>query len=963
MNLAARPRHNIPDGGSAGAWYNARRIMQLTDIVGRLARVLGTSVAREHLASLEARLVMSSVLVDTSTLATGNFAASADVNDDGFTDIISSIAGPNNTSWRVGVFLGDGQGNFSQGAVLDQVAGTAQGVPLLVADFDGDLRPDILANGSTLFLNTGGGTFGAAVAQAFTNDPASAVVFNSDNDLSLDVLAVGTDGTIRVFELTGGAFAPIATVWGTPGYTIAGTGDLNNDGRNDVLVYNAAQFTAVPLLRASNGSYTQGAGVGTGSAPLLGDFNADDVPDLYFVQTPAGTTTSFLYIARGDGTGGFAAPTQTGLNATTLHGLFDLDFDSRSEVVYSNNTGSGSTSLWMAWGGPGGPNLNNFRGLGELSATSTLAYLVPGLFAGDSRTDLAVALGDPASPTPTAHILRAADGPSVSSPFVTTSDPIIPGTSLTLTLTGVAFSSGSPAAPGVRFVIDANGNGLPDGDEYSLVAAQTTPGTWSASVLVTDGLLPTGKYTVLAVVSDENGATTVSSANQLDVWYRVFYAEGWRNDASVNEYLPLVNPNDVEVTYKIYARYEVGDRDQLVAEGTIAPHSRGGVTMTEKGRSADALVRANVGYAVEVESSLALGAFFSHYDNLGTGDQQSTATGEALSNTTSTNWAFADLSTSRFDFLLFYNPYGTDATITVSFFDAAGTQFAVPMTVGGFRRAGLALRDVAGLSANTMYGATITSSGPIVACQTSYTPETGSGFTATGQSRPVGNGQTLRFDLAGFEKGNTNAPTIVVFNSAATPATLTITFSFDTADAPFQQTLVVPAGQRTTINPLSQAPAGAGFVNVHIASDAEVYVQATTEDTTRGDSTSTRAATYAADTWAFADAFMDRTLAGSKFFETLSVYNPNAGAADVTVKYLFTDGTVATRTLSIAPGRSTSLQLHLEPSVLNHAQASWYSVVVTGSLKTVATLSHWDLLQGGGWSSLGTSLGGIEALP
>jgi hypothetical protein len=39
----------------------------------------------------------------------------------------------------------------------------------------------------------------------------------------------------------------------------------------------------------------------------------------------------------------------------------------------------------------------------------------------------------------------------------------------------------------------------------------------------------------------------------------------------------------------------------------------------------------------------------------------------------------------------------------------------------------------------------------------------------------------------------------------------------------------------------------------------------------------------------------------------------------------------------------------------------WYSIVVTGTQRTVCTFTHWDLLNAGGWASLGTPLGNTGA--
>src|SRR5688572_18191468 len=74
-----------------------------------------------------------------------------------------------------------------------------------------------------------------------------------------------------------------------------------------------------------------------------------------------------------------------------------------------------------------------------------------------------------------------------------------------------------------------------------------------------------------------------------------YYPEGYSNN-SINEYVPMTNHGDTEVEYELHARYEWGERDQLIAAGRIGPHSRGGVTISEAGKSAQRLVRDDVPY-------------------------------------------------------------------------------------------------------------------------------------------------------------------------------------------------------------------------------------------------------------------------------------------------------------------------------------------------------------------------------
>jgi len=62
------------------------------------------------------------------------------------------------------------------------------------------------------------------------------------------------------------------------------------------------------------------------------------------------------------------------------------------------------------------------------------------------------------------------------------------------------------------------------------------------------------------------------------------------------------------VQYRVVARYEVGERDAVIAEGTIPARSRGGITVSEYANPGSAVVRLNEGYALEIQSTAYIGA-------------------------------------------------------------------------------------------------------------------------------------------------------------------------------------------------------------------------------------------------------------------------------------------------------------------------------------------------------------------
>jgi hypothetical protein len=190
-----------------------------------------------------------------------SFVAVADVNGDGKPDLIvpnqctvSSDCG-NDSPGEVSVFLNNGDGTFQTPATYSSGGNFASAVA--VADLNGDGNPDLVVSnyGSgtvSVLLGNGNGTFQNAVTYAsggVNPAPGPLVIADVNGDGKLDlVVANSCQGKRSCFEpgpvgvLLGngdGTFqTPVTYKSGGRGPNSVAVGDLNGDGRSDIVAAN-----------------------------------------------------------------------------------------------------------------------------------------------------------------------------------------------------------------------------------------------------------------------------------------------------------------------------------------------------------------------------------------------------------------------------------------------------------------------------------------------------------------------------------------------------------------------------------------------------------------------------------------------------------------------------------------------------------------------------------------------------
>lgn len=418
--------------------------------------------------------------------------------------------------------------------------GTVSGaVSVMTGDFNHDGKLDLVttngnSNTVSIFLGNGAGGFTQASGSpiAVGTDPIFSVVgdFNSDGNLDLAVANYRSNNVTILLGNGTGSFSPASgspiAAGANPGSLAVG--DLNGDGKLDLVVTNQTNHSATVLLGNGTGAFAAAPGspFQTGSIPLsvaIGDFNGDRIPDLAIANFNDGNITVLI----GNGSGGFAqassSPFAVGLFPTSVS-IADFNGDGNLDLATANNgnnnvtvlLGNGAASFTQA---PGSP----------FPAGSGSYSVAAGDLNGDGKPDLAISDVGSSNVTVLLGSGTGSFAAAPGSPYLAGSDPqsVIMGDfnrdgRLDLAVANNVSNSvtvllnTAPASIQTRigfyyngtFVLDASGNGLYDGappDQYfSYIAPQAgdvaVSGDWNG-----DGRTKIGIYRNGYWILDYNG--------------------------------------------------------------------------------------------------------------------------------------------------------------------------------------------------------------------------------------------------------------------------------------------------------------------------------------------------------------------------------------------------------------------------------------------------------------------------
>ena len=244
---------------------------------------------------------------------------------------------------------------FTPVAAVD-VGNSPESVAL--GDVNGDGQLDLVTalrytDDVSVMLGNGAGGFAAAADSPFVvgNSPRSVVLGDVNGDGHLDLVTANSlenDVSVLLGAGTGGFAAapgsPVAVGNGNDSPRSVDLGDVNGDGRLDLVTANYNQDNVTVLLGAGTGGFTKAPGspfaVGatTPTSVVLADVNGDGRLDLATANEYSHTVSVLL----GDGTAGFTAATGSpfataGTNSfpgSVVSG--DVNGDGRVDLVTTN---------------------------------------------------------------------------------------------------------------------------------------------------------------------------------------------------------------------------------------------------------------------------------------------------------------------------------------------------------------------------------------------------------------------------------------------------------------------------------------------------------------------------------------------------------------------------------------------------------------------------------------------------
>jgi cyclophilin family peptidyl-prolyl cis-trans isomerase len=359
------------------------------------------------------------------------------------------------------------------------------------------------------------------------------------------------------------------------------------------------------------------------------------------------------------------------------------------------------------------------------------------------------------------------------------------------------------------------------------------------------------------------------------------YPEGFRNSSTI-ERIDLVNmePGFTNL-YQIIVHYETGDRDSVIAWGTLGFNQRASIKINDMNIPSLNLVRSGVPYSFEVRSTRAMGVSIDRR-------QDSTTIGEEflmearMTVAQLQAWNLGDVVKSATDqsSIIYENLSDHPVNVYMLLFpEGGGSQIFLSRTLAPYRRGTIALSTLGGVP-NAHYSVQISTTGPIIAAATHYKVGGGGAFSDGSTGMATSAGGRVEGYLAAAMVPTGGESHIDVMFSAGSPSAIFVDFVFTLSDGStvLSSTLLTLAvrKQRIDLSTIPGLPVDELFSVHYTSRNGVTPVTASYSAEFDGDEMSTPFQTMATKTVMFADGYTDPTLTSAQQDEVISVFNPYA---------------------------------------------------------------------------------------